>query len=166
MTNSNSVESFCRFSAVKVGSLSTGPVVSSVAYHSNHSRRGTEPETSMKKVLQDLYRNGQYSSSKLDEKAGTIPFACLKDLCPIMNERRDIQFDDYRMMGEKMGLDKNSIAAAGQSSNPTKDILGLFDSRKRGTVGQVMAILRVMDRDDAFRVLEKWCLVTHESEML
>ena len=116
----------------------------------------TEHAQEVEKVLQDLKASSKFSSIRLSEKASKIPFNVLNKLCPIMNIHCPF-FDDFRMMGDYMGLDKIIIESAGQGTNPTKNLLQQFDSRFGGTIGHVMAILDIINRNDAFSVLESYC---------
>ena len=122
----------------------------------NHDRNGTKQAQEVETVLQYLKRSQKYSSNRLNEKASKLPFSVLKDLCPLMNKDRGHFYDDYRLMGEYMGL-KNEIIESAVPDH-TQMLLELYGSKFGGTVGHVMAIFSIIERNDAFNVLENYCL--------
>ena len=76
----------------------------------------------------------------------------------MLNIRRELQFDDFRMLAEKVGLDGNKIRRIEQLENPTDVVLKTWSSSRNATVGRLIELLKDEDlkRMDVAEVLEKW----------
>ena len=91
--------------------------------------------------------------NKRDWVVKDLPFPVLNKTCVPLNIMRPF-FDDFRMVAEKLGTDKNTIEWIGQSKNPTNE---LFTSCHRGAkVGRLIEILYEIERPDVAKVLEDW----------
>ena len=101
----------------------------------------------MTNVMEDSTLN------KRDLAVKDLPFLVLKRICVKLNIRSQF-FDDFRMVAEKLGTDRDIIQWIGQSENPTYKI---FTSCHRGAkVGRLIEILHEIERPEVAKVLEDW----------
>ncbi|XP_015764935.1 PREDICTED: uncharacterized protein LOC107343860 isoform X2 [Acropora digitifera] len=90
---------------------------------------------------------------KSDWAVRYLPYRVLKQICTKLNIRSQF-FDDFRMVAEQFGMDKDTIECIGQSENPTYKI---FTSCHRDAkVGRLIQILHEIGRVDVAKVLEDW----------
>ena len=82
-----------------------------------------------------------------------IPYGVYSKICTKLNIRRDF-FDDFRMVAEKLGMDRDAIEFIGQGRNPTDKIFTSGD--RRVTVRRLISILHDIERRDVAEVLEEW----------
>ena len=75
-------------------------------------------------------------------------------ICVKLNIRRDLNFDDFRMVAEELGMDRETTEYAGQQKNPTDFIF--LEYYRNVTVGELINILHKIERMDVAAVLEKW----------
>ena len=71
---------------------------------------------------------------------------------------QNISWSDYRLLGEKVGVDKDAILWLKQKGNQTEEILQHFDSKRENCVERFKTILEEMGRDDVITVIENWIL--------
>ncbi|XP_044172491.1 uncharacterized protein LOC122963174 isoform X2 [Acropora millepora] len=91
--------------------------------------------------------------NKRDWAVRYLPYRVFNQICTKLNIRRHF-FDDFRMVAEQLGMDKDTIEYIGQSENPTHKI---FSSCHRGVkVGRLTEILLEIERADVAKVLEDW----------
>lgn len=82
-----------------------------------------------------------------------LPFSVLNKICLKLNALSPF-FDDFRMVAEKLGSDKDTIQCIGQKDNPTYQIF--MSCHRDVKVGKLLAILQDIGRTDAAKVLEDW----------
>lgn len=83
-----------------------------------------------------------------------IPFRIYSKICIKLNIRRDCSFDDFRMVAEELGLDRDTTELIGQQRNPTET---LFTKHYPNvTVLQLLNILHKIERSDVAAILEEW----------
>ena len=91
--------------------------------------------------------------NKRDWAVRYLPYRVLNQICTKLNIRSQF-FDDFRMVAEQLGTDKDTIECIGQSENPTYKI---FTSCHRDAkVGRLIEILHGIKRLDVAKVLEDW----------
>ena len=91
--------------------------------------------------------------NKRDWAMKDIPFRVLVKICMKLNVISD-RFDDFRMVAEELGSDRDTIEWIAQRENPTYK---LFTSYHRDVkVGRLIEILHEIKRKDAAKVLEDW----------
>ena len=83
-----------------------------------------------------------------------LPKKVYSKICVKLNIKRDISFDDFRMLAEALGMDRDESAYSGQQINPTDFIFSEYHSNV--TVGELDTILRKIERLDVAAVLEDW----------
>lgn len=95
---------------------------------------------------------------RLSTKIDHIPYKVMSRLCWKLDIKRDMHFDDFRMLGEKAGLDRDLINCIAQYENPTQKILMEWSSHPEATVGKLIELLKEDDlgRMDVAEVLEDW----------
>ena len=94
----------------------------------------------------------------LSTKVTCIPRRVYSRVCLMLNIRRELRFDDFRMLAEKVGLDGYEIRFIEQLENPTDVVLSTWSSSRDSTVGRLIELLKDKDlnRMDVAEVLEKW----------
>ena len=87
-----------------------------------------------------------------------IPLKLYSRVCLMLNIRRELRFDDFRMLAEKVGLDGYEIRYIEQLENPANVVLSTWSSSRDATVGRLIELLKDEDlkRMDVAEVLEKW----------
>ena len=111
----------------------------------------------MTKVKEDSTLN------KRDMAVKDLPFTVLNKLCVPLNIISPF-FDDFRMVAEMLGTDKDTIEWIGQSENPTYKI---FTYCHRGAkVGRLIEILHEIQRPEVAKVLEDWVADSSAVEMM
>ena len=71
---------------------------------------------------------------------------------------RELVWDDYRLLAEKIGLGPDVILWLGQQRNKAQLILQQFDAQEDPSVRRFKEILEVMGRNDVVTVIEDWLL--------
>ena len=91
--------------------------------------------------------------NKRDCAVKDMLFRVLVKICMKLNIISD-RFDDFRMVAEELGSDRDTIEWIAQRENPTYK---LFTSYHREVkVGRLIEILHEIKRKDAAKVLEDW----------
>ena len=98
------------------------------------------------------------SEGKPSTNVSRLPFEIHSKLCRKLDIKRELYYDDFRMLGEKIGLERDLIEYVGQRSNPTDEILKKWSGRdgSQATVGRLIEILHAIERADVAEVLEAW----------
>ena len=91
-------------------------------------------------------------------KVADIPIPVKRRICLKLNRKDIFSFKDYRLLGEKMGIDKDLIKVLEQSDNPTDNLLEQWSFKREATVERLIKILREDDmaRYDVATILEEW----------
>ena len=100
----------------------------------------------------------------LTRKMETIPlrpFYC--NICTKLDVERQF-LDDYRLLGEKIGLSRDEITLLGQKGQPTHCMLQKFKSQKNSCVGRFKNIMEDMDRHDIVTIIDEWISFEWEKE--
>ena len=96
---------------------------------------------------------------RLNMKVNEIPFEVYSQVCLKLNLKRELRFDDFRMLAEKVRLSKEETALIEQDySNPTDAILKTWSVKNGATVGNFIELLKEpsFDRQDVVQVLQDW----------
>ena len=125
------------------------------------SRMGQEKEecgvTDQKSVVK-----GESQAKRLSTYANEIPYPVLAKICCMLNTLNDVGFNDFRMLGELMKIERHTIDFLAQPrnlQNSTLEILKLWRQRtQEATVEKLIGILRHKDlhRPDVVEILENW----------
>ena len=91
--------------------------------------------------------------NKKDWAVKDLPYLVYIMICVKLNIR-SLLFNDFRMVAEKLGTNRDIIDWIGQGENPTHII---FSSCHPGAkVGRLIEILHEIDRAEVAKVLEDW----------
>ena len=96
---------------------------------------------------------------RLLTKVTSIPLKVYSDVCLKLNIKRSLQFDDFRMLAERVGLSRDQTEFIEQNySNHTDEILKTWSRKKESTAGKLIEILKEkdFDRTDVADILENW----------
>ena len=87
-------------------------------------------------------------------KVTQLPFEVYSKICIKLSVKRNMTFDDFRMVAQALGLDSDTIAFLGQQSNPADYMF--FKYGKHLQLDELIRILHEMERSDIAVVLEGW----------
>ena len=98
------------------------------------------------------------TATKRSFKAADIPLQVKSEICRKLNVEDKYYFNDYRLLGEKMGYKQDLIKNLKRAANPAEDLLDLWSVKGEATVEKLIELLREdgMDRDDVATILEDW----------
>ena len=123
---------------------------------SDESSTREEKDTKMK---QDVVDAGSLANEQLSMSVKNLPLPVYSRVCLSLNVLRDVLWDDFRMLGEKVGLSRDEIDFIQQKRNPTDEILKIWSSNPReATVAKLIELLKHKDfrRMDVAQILEEW----------
>ena len=117
-----------------------------------------------KNIAHDAVDGGvstQTKRSRLSTNVKNIPYALLVRICLKLNKTSDVLFNDFRMLGELMEIDRDYIefCAEPRNSNPTHKILThWWQTTREPTVEKLIEMLKNehMQRMDVVEILEDW----------
>ena len=123
-----------------------------------HSTSETKQKITADVVDARVNQNGSQVNAWLSTSVKRIPLSVHGRICVMLNVKRDVKFDDFRMLAEKVGLDKDETNFIAQRENPTDEILKTWSKKPEATVGKLIEILKGKDleRMDVLKVLEDW----------
>ena len=103
----------------------------------------------------------QTKRSRLSTNVKNIPYALLGRICLKLNTTSDLHFNDFRMLGELMEIERDFIEFCTQprNSNPTHKILiRWWQTTREPTVEKLIEMLKNenMQRMDVVEILEEW----------
>ena len=103
---------------------------------------------------QPLDRKLRYSSCDKNVVAvKNLPYPVYNKVCLKLNIRRDF-FDDFHMVAERLGMDRDTTENAGQDRNPSHKIFSQYYPTV--TVRELIEILHKIERMDVAEILEEW----------
>lgn len=100
----------------------------------------------------------------LSKRMSAIPIKFRRLICIMLDTPRELLWDDYRLLAEKVGLGNDVILWLGQQKNKTELILQKFDAQEDCSVRRFKAILEEMGRNDVVTVIEEWVLYEWNKE--
>ena len=105
----------------------------------------------------DLSPSKSQQEARLMTAVTLLPFRVYGKICVKLNIRR-LLFDDFRMLGEKVGLSRDEVEYLGQQENPTDHILKQWSSTGKATVKTLMEVLgeEGLERHDVIEILKTW----------
>lgn len=83
-----------------------------------------------------------------------LPYKVYSKICIKLNLRREWSFDDFRMVAEQLGMDRDTTEYVGQDKNPSHRIF--VDYCPNVTVRELIEILHKIERVDVADELEDW----------
>lgn len=101
---------------------------------------------------------GSQVNTRLSISVKRIPLRVYRRVCLMLNVKRDVRFDDFRMLAEKVGLDRDETNFVEQLKDPTDEILKTWSKKSEATVGKLIEILKGEDleRMDVVKILQDW----------
>lgn len=101
---------------------------------------------------------GSQVNTRLSTSVKRIPLRVYRRVCLMLNVKRDVRFDDFRMLAEKVGLDRDETNFVEQLKDPTDEILKTWSKKSEATVGKLIEILKGEDleRMDVVKILQDW----------
>lgn len=90
---------------------------------------------------------------KLKLRPTRLPYSVYGKLCRMLDIKRDF-FDDFRMVAEELGIDRDDIRWLEQQTGPTDKILNRTDHEL--TVEKLMQVLLKIERHDVASILRDW----------
>lgn len=105
----------------------------------------------------DLSPSKSQQEARLMTTVTELPLRVHAKICLKLNIRR-LLFDDFRMLGEKVGLTRDEVEYLGQQDNPTDHILKKWSSTGQATVKKFMDVLSEegLERNDVIEILKNW----------
>ena len=94
----------------------------------------------------------------LSKRVLAIPIEFRRKIYMLLDTPRELFWDDYRLLAEKIGLGPDVILFLGQRNNKIELILQKFDAQEDPSIRRFMAILKEMERNDVVTVIEQWML--------
>ena len=85
-----------------------------------------------------------------------IPIKFYKEICNKLDVFRHQFWDDYRLLGEKIGLTKDEVSLLGQKRDPTHSMIQKFNSQRNSSIGKFKTFLEEMERNDVVIIINKW----------
>ena len=103
-------------------------------------------------------QNDKRVNERLSTSVKEIPLSVYGPLCLMLNVKRDVKFDDFWMLAEEVGLNRDETNFIEQLKNPTDEILKTWSKKSEATVGKLIDILKGehLERMDVVKVLEDW----------
>ena len=95
-----------------------------------------------------------FEEERLAIKVRQLPVRVYCKICMKLSVKRNITFDDFRMVAEKLGVDRDTMEFLGQQSNPADVMFTQFGRNLQ--VNGLIRILHEMERFDVAAVLEDW----------
>ena len=109
--------------------------------------------------LVDAGSTYQEPTSKLLMPVTKLPYGIRGQICLKLDIKDDLHFRDFRLLGEKMGFDKDVTRNLEQRLHPTNELLQLWSRKSsKAKVGCLIEMLKEkdFDRSDVVEVLENW----------
>ena len=110
--------------------------------------------SSVSPILQPVVDNKGYSTCITD-----VPSPVIHKMCLLLDIERDADENDYRMLGNELGLTSLQISSLRQKcNNPSYVLLMQVFSAKpnSGTLNHLITILTKMERYDVIKVIDDW----------
>ena len=97
-----------------------------------------------------------FQNCLLSRNMGSIPIKFYRKICIKLDNPRDCFWDDYRMLGEAIGLEKDLVLCVGLTGKPTEKLLEKFDSQGGSSIRKFRGIVEKMGRDDIVCIINEW----------
>ena len=122
-------------------------------YHHYETEKMSIQETSQSPCT---YKRGDIPRRNME--VNNLPLKEYRKLCLMLNTKRDLKFDDFRMLAEKVGFSGDEIRIIDQGENPADAVLQTWSSKREATVGNLIDLLtgEDLERMDVAKVLEDW----------
>ena len=126
-----------------------------VAKFAGHPPSATHQQTYGNQQSEGHHQSESYTKEVKESMiVKTLPFRIYSKICIKLNIRRDWSFDDFRMVAEELGMDRDITELIGQQNNPTECLFK--EHCPNVTVFQLINILHKIERLDVAAILEEW----------
>lgn len=95
-----------------------------------------------------------FKEERIKIKVRQLPVEVYRKICMKLSVKRNITFDDFRMVAEMLGLDRDTMEFLAQQSNPADVMFSQFGRNLMAY--QLIEILHKIERFDVAAVLEEW----------
>ena len=122
-------------------------------YHLYETEKMSISETSQ---FPCTYKRGDISRRNMG--VGNLPLKEYSKVCLMLNTERDLKFNDFRVLAEKVGFSGDEIRIIAHGENPADAVLQTWSSKREVTVGNLIDLLtgEDLERMDVAKVLEDW----------
>jgi len=121
-----------------------------------------EPRDETHRVMEDagVKANESQVNTRLSTKVTSIPWEVYSKVCLKLNIEQSLRSDDFRMLAEKVGLERDETEFIKQKcQDPTDEILKMWSKKSReATVEKLIELLQKdgFKRIDVAEILENW----------
>ena len=105
----------------------------------------------------------EFQNILLSGKMADIPIDFYRKICNKLDKQRGCFWDDFRMLGEAIGLGKDEVLLLAQIGSPTDKIIQKFDSQRDSSIKKFRDIVKKMGRDDVVCVINEWLVFEYKS---
>lgn len=119
---------------------------------------GSDQVDSPRVPLDNSSSKDQLTHTRLSVNVKDMSYAVTRNICLKLNVIDDMLYKDFRMLGEKMGFDKDVTRNLKQKNNPTDELLQMWSVKPEATVQNLIALLKdnELQRMDVAKILEDW----------
>ena len=120
----------------------------------NHGAVSVPINISVSPILQPVVDNKGYSTCITD-----VPSPVIYKMCMLLDIERTTDDNDYRMLGNELGLTSLQISSLKQKHNNPSHVLlmQVFAAKPNsGTLNHLIPILKKMERYDVIKVIDDW----------
>jgi len=117
--------------------------------------------TDVAQILQNWVQGKPHTRSST--RVTDIPYSIYREVCLKLNIKDNMNFRDFRLLGEKMGYSKEvtrNLEQENESPNPTAQLLEMWckQPNSQSTVGKLIELLKEEDlgRMDVVKIIEDW----------
>ena len=121
--------------------------------------KGSTSHTSCDVVDEGVKPDLDQVTKRLSLKVTELPLPIYSKVCVKLNVERNVRFDDFRMLAQKVGLKRDETDYIHQKFlNHTDKILRTWSTKLEATVGKLIELLKEEDfaREDVVQVLQDW----------
>ena len=94
-------------------------------YHQYETEKMSIQETSQ---FPCTHKRGDISRRNME--VNNLPLKEYSKVCLMLNTKRDLKFDDFRMLAEKVGFSGDEIRIIDQGENPADAVLQTWSSKR------------------------------------
>lgn len=119
---------------------------------------GSDQVDSPRVPLDNSSSKDQLTHTRLSVNVKDMSYAVTRNICLKLNVIDEMLYKDFRMLGEKMGFDKDVTRNLKQKNNPTDELLQMWSVKPEATVQNLIALLKdnELQRMDVAKILEDW----------
>lgn len=115
-------------------------------------------DSNLEKNEKTSHQDESQALKRLSTKVKEIPPSVFSQVCEMLNVKQ-VRFDDFRMLAEKVGLTRYETDNIDQRfQNPTEEIVNVWSHKGQATVAKLIEWLKEdsFQRIDVVEILEGW----------